>query len=147
MPPAGEHMKFIALMLLTVFTVQAVDQAPQWVPDEYKKDFVDFANSCELATAHAKEYVNDLRSPSKVVGCEKKDKGVLFKLSKGSMSVDHYQEFEKVVESCEYSGGTMTIVFTGQDTEGTFMKTLKYTAIIVGSIGLGYLLGGGAGNK
>lgn len=140
-------MKIIAVFLAFVISINAVDQAPTWVPDRYKKDFVDFANSCELASVHAKEYADVLRSASKVVGCEQKDKGVIFKVSKGSVVVEHYQEFEKVVKSCEYGNGEMTIVFTGQDTEGTFMKTLKYTAIIVGSIGLGYLLGGGVGNK
>lgn len=132
-------MKIIALFLTTILSVQA---APTWVPEKYKRDFDEMERACTTATTHAAEFAEVLRSTSKVDGCEVKDKGVLFRASRGSVKVEWYQEFSKVVKSCEYSGGEMTIVFTGQDTEGQFMKALKYTAIIVGSVGLGFLLGG-----
>ena len=132
-------MKTIAMFLAVILSVEA---APDWVPERHKKNFDEMERSCEIATAHAKEFAEVLRSASKVDGCEVKDKGVLFKASRGSVKVEWYQEFSKVVKSCELSGDEMTITFTGQDTEGSFMKALKYTAIIVGSVAVGILIGG-----
>lgn len=143
-------MKWIGWFFALVANVSAVEgvqpitDAPNWVPASKKEAYVTFVNACSALSEQAAEYAEALRSASKVDGCEVKDKGVIFKASRGKVKVEWYQEFEKVVKSCEYSGGTMTITFTGQDTEGSFMKALKYTAIIVGSVGFGILLGQGA---
>jgi len=142
-------MKWIGWFFALVASVSAVERvqpitdAPQWVPASKKEAYVTFFNACSVLSEQAAEYAEALRSSSKVDGCEVKDKGVIFKASRGKVKVEWYQEFEKVVKSCEYSNGTMTITFTGQDTEGSFMKALKYTAIIVGSVGFGILLGQG----
>jgi hypothetical protein len=126
--------------MAAIMAVHGVDKAPQWVPDKYKADFVDMANACEAATKQAKELSDVLRSPSEVTGCEQKDKGVLFVSKRGAIEVKWYAEFEKTVKSCEYSNGEMVIKFEGSEPV-TFMGVLKYTAIIVGSITLGILVG------
>ena len=133
-------MKFICVFMAAIMAVHGIDKAPQWVPEKYKTDFVDMVNACEAATKEAKELSDILKSPSEVTGCEKKDKGVLFISKRGKIEVKWYAEFEKTVKSCEYSGGEMVIKFEGTEPV-SFMGILKYTAIIVGSITLGVLVG------
>lgn len=97
-------------------------------------------NSCNVLSEQGEAMSKALKSPLEVYGCAKEGKGVLIKARRASIDASMVMEFNQSVVSCEYSNGRMELVFDGAE-RPTFMGVLKYTAIIVGSIAVGFLAG------